>query len=315
MTVKNVKISNFKLSTFKNLMEQSLMVDNQLMFNFNSEMIKACSFSSTRTFIKLWNIPLKNLIIIPDQITSVDDVILPAKKETIVESFEEFDFYILRGDLFKKFLSVYNDDSIDLEFTLMEINGKLRGTSIILTGYGSSNTLLKTTFTLTSEDMISNKIDDYGSIIKECTPTKGAFEFILSSKQIQEIKRLIKNLHKSIPNNSAFLSFNIDVDNNKIVVNDKVFVLDITVDPELQKEIKFPNKSFTFNILKSDFVITGNHDYTFYVLDEEKKVILGARYAGAIVWGLCTKIEETAMQLDDASMDATIDNLDISEYL
>lgn len=312
MQTETVVFKNFRLNVFKNLMEQSLMVTNQLMINLNKDIMKACSYSSTNTFIKLWAINLNNLIIKPDTdgIIDFDNTI---KEEEL--KFPEFDFYILRGDLFKKFLTVFNFDTVDIEFTLELINNKYQATTLIVSGEGTDQTMLKTTFSLTTEELISNKIEDYSAIIKELTPSKKCFEFILSSKQVQEIKRLIKNLHKSNSNNSAYLTFTVDTENKKIIVNDKVFVLNIILSNELQNELKFPEESFNFNILKSDFIMTGNHDFTFYVNSEETKIILGARYMGALIWGLTTKIEISNININEAALDASIDALNIEEYM
>lgn len=309
-----VYIKNFRLNVFKNLLDQSLMTNNQLMLNVSPTMFKSASFSVTSTFIKLWSIPLKGLVIEPenennDGVINFDE---PKPKEEL--KFESFDCYIFKGDLFKKFLSVYESDEIDLEFTTNEINGKQQATKITLIGSGTDQTILQTTFMPTTEEFISNKISDYNEIIKHCTPDKSMFTFIFSSKQIQEIKRLIKNLHKSMSDNSAFLTFFIDSENKKITINDKVFVLDIKLSPELQEKLSFPEKSFSFNILKTDFVVTGNHDFTFYVAENDPRIILGARYSGSIIWGTSTKIETTNLNISEAALDATIDNLDLTEY-
>ncbi|MCK9415717.1 hypothetical protein M0Q97_03540 [Candidatus Dojkabacteria bacterium] len=309
----NIIIKNFRLNVFKNLLEQSLMTNNQLMLNISPTMFKSASFSITNTFIKLWSIPLKGLIIEPEDESSDGVINFDEPKQKEEFKFESFDCYIFKGDLFKKFLSVYESDEIDLEFVTQEINGKQQAIKITLIGNGSE-TILKTTFLPTTEEFISNKISDYNEIIKHCTPDKSMFTFIFSSKQIQEIKRLIKNLHKSMSDNSAFLTFMIDSENKKIIINDKVFVLDIKLSPELQTKLLFPEKSFSFNILKSDFVITGNHDFTFYVAENDPRIILGARYGGSIIWGTSTKIETNNLNINDAALDATIDNLNLEEY-
>jgi len=311
------KISNFKLNIFRNLLEQSLIVDNQLMLEFNTEMIKSCSFSNTKSLIKLWTIPLKSLIVLPDNIN--DDLTLDLNDETPendIYDFPEFNFYILRGDLFKKFLSVHNTDMVDIEFSLRKINDKYYGSNLIITGKSENNSPLITSFILTTEELLTNKIEDYSQIIKECTPTKGMFEFILLDNQIQEVKRLIKNLHKSSPENTSFLTFKIDSDNKKIIVNDKVFSIEFLISTEIQKEIKFPKEGFEFKMLKSDFIVTGNHTFSFYTDKLSEKVLLGAKYSDAIIWCLATKVNESSLNLDSKidDLDSTLDNLDVSEY-
>lgn len=309
-----IQLKNFRLNVFKNLMEQALIVSNQLIFKVSKDMIKSCSFSETKSFMKLWMIPFKSLIVSPEKpdVESLDDV----EEEQIID-FPEFDMYILKGELFKKFLSVHTSDTVDLIFNLQQNNeGKWQAANLVITGKSEGSNTLTTNFILTTEDLISNKIDDYSDIIKECTPNQSMFEFVLSDKQIQEIKRLIKKLHKSSADNTAYLTFTVDSENRKITVNDKVFTVDFYIDEEIQKNIEFPEKSFKFNILKSDFIIAGNQTFSIYTEENEQKVIFGARYAGSIIWCLTTKIASgSELNLDASIVDSTIDELDIDDYL
>jgi len=311
--ITKIKISNFNLNVFRKLLEQSLIVDNQLMLEFSSEIIKSCSFSNTKSFMKLWTIPLNNLIITNEK-DSIELDEITTKKEIL--NFPTFNFYILKGDLFRKYLSVHNTDTVDLEFVLHydKDTCKYQAANITISGKSENNSPLITNFTLTTEELISNKITDYVQIINECTPTKDMFEFILTDIQIQEIKRLIKKLHKSSSDNTAFLTFTVDSEKNKITVNDKVFTIDFLI----SKENLVNKVNFKFNILKSDFIITGNHSFSIYTNEVEEKVILGANYAGCIIWCLLGKINENSMHFDDsimdANMDKNIDSLDLSEY-
>ncbi len=309
----SIKISNFKLNVFRNLLEQSLITNNQLMLEFSSEMIKSCSFSNTKSFMKLWTIPLNNLIIADEKDENILSIV-PKEKEVL--KFPDFNFYILKGDLFRKYLSVHNTDTVDLEFILHYINGKYYAANITISGKSENNSPLTTNFTLTTEELITNKIDDYSEILRECTPSKEMFEFVLSDGQIQEVKRLIKKLHKSTSNNTAFLTFSIDIVNKKVTVNDRVFTIDFSIIDETKSN--FPKSNFQFNILKSDFIITGNHSFSFFTNDSEAKVILGTNYASSIIWCLLAKINENTMNFDesiiDANIEANIDALDLSEY-
>jgi len=303
----NIKISNFKLNVFRNLLEESLIVNNQLMLEFSSSMIKSCTFSSTKSFIKLWTIPLDTLI-------QQDSNELELTSKLIKHNFPTFNFYILKGDLFNKYLSVHNSDTVDLEFVLQKTkDNKYQAESILISSKDNMSSGLKTSFILTTEELISNKIDDYADVISECTPSKSMFEFILSNKQIQEIKRLIKNLHKSLPDNQSFLTFTIDIDNSKIVVNDKVFTIDFPLLLNQDKKIDVTN--MTFNILKSDFVMTGNHNFSIYTDNKEQKVILGTNFAGSIIWCLSSKIREDSISIDNSIMDSTLDQFELNEYL
>lgn len=314
MSQQIVKISNFKLNIFRNLLEQSLMVNNQLMLEIGPDMIKSCSFSMTKSFVKLWTIPLGNLIAKPD--VSENELKLEGVVEDTQElNFETFNFYILKGDLFKKYLSVHNADMVNLEFIIEENNGKYQAAQIIIHGTAETNSPLVTSFTLTTEDLISNKIDDYSEVIKQCTPSPDMFEFILANEHIQEIKRLIKNLHKSSADNTSFLTFMVDAEKQKIVVNDKVFTIDFSIPEELKESDKFPKESFKFNILKSDFMMTGNHIFSVFTNNREEKVILGANYAGSIIWCLSSKINESNLDSNNNVEEVTMDSLNLDEYL
>lgn len=303
-----IKISNFKLNVFRNLMEQSLIVDNQLMFEFSTDFVRSCSFSATKSFMKLWTSQLINFIQKSEDSEELQEI----------PSFDPFNMYILKGDLFKKFLSVHTSDTVDLIFTIVESeNKKNQAAAITIIGQSEGSNKLRTTFTLTTEELISNKIDDYAAVIKECTPSNDMCEFVLSDNQIQEIKRLIKKLHKSSADNTAYLSFKLDVENKKVVVNDKVFIVEFDINSETEKKLLFPEKSFSFNILKSDFIITGNQTFTIFTNEQEQKVILGARHAGAIIWCLSSKIEESNdLPFDSSVVDSTIDSIDnLDDYL
>lgn len=313
MEIKSIKITNFKLNVFRNLLEQSLIVDTQLMFEISKSMIRSCSTSTTKSFVKLLITPMTTLIVKPEKEETAELFPTPVIEQK-EEDFPKFNMYILKGDLFKKFLSVHTSDTVDLEFSIKLENNKWQATNLIITGKSEGANDLTTNFVLTTEELISNQIDDYSDIIKLCTPTEDMYEFVLSDTQIQEVKRLIKKLHKSSADNTAYLTFTIDAENKKIIVNDKVFSIEFDVAPEFID--KFPNESFKFNILKSDFIITGNQTFSIYTNNNDNKIIFGARYAGSIIWCLSSKITEISeLNLDSSITDSTLDALDMSEYI
>lgn len=315
-----IKIPNFKISVFKNLIAQSLMVNPQLMLEFSPDMIKSCSFTITKSLMKLWTTPLGNLIHVEEPAESLDDLDL-TKQLNVAETPEQakldfpvFNFYILKGDLFSRYISVHNSDTVDLEFILHKTpEGKYQAANITITGLSETSSALKTTFILTTENLISNKIDDYSLIIKHCTPSPDMFEFVLTNHQIQEVKRLIKNLHKSTPGNTAYFTITVNVEKQIITINDKAFTIDFVISQSNQNTL--PEKSFSFNILKSDFIMTGNHTFSIYTNETDQKIILGTTHANAIIWCLSSKLVESNNNFDDSIMDSTIDDLDIDEYV
>lgn len=308
-----VVISNFKLNIFRNLLKQSLMVDTQLVLEFSPEMIKSCSFSPSKSFMKLWTVQLKTLIesAIKEDENQLEMFEQQQKEQPL--KFPNFNFYILKGDAFNQYLSVHSSELVDLEFTLHETNGKWQASVVKITGKTENKSPLITTFILTTEELISNKIDDYAVIIKECTPSQNMCEIILLDNQIQEIKRLVKKLHKSISDNNAYLSFMIDIEKKIINVSDKAFSVDFDIQKDLNV-LNLPENNISFNILKSDFVMTGNHTFSIFTNNNEAKVIFTAKYANALICCLSSKITQVS-DFDSAINDATIDSLDISEYI
>lgn len=297
MTQKIFKIENFKLSAFRSLIAQSLIVNKQLMLEFGSDFIRSCSYTATNSCLKLWVCPTKDLIHSSE-----------AELEEPKLNIPTFDMFILRGDSFSKFLTVYNCDTIDIEFTLVPStkSSKMVASSMKFIGKIDSGNELVTEFRMTTEEMITNRIDDYQKVIEHCTPTSDMHSVALSDSQIQEIKRLIKKLHKSNSENTSYLTFTVKPTEHSIVVNDSVFRISF----DIPEELRFDSEEFSFNILKSDFIISGNQAFTIYTNATDKRVIFGANHVNAIIWCMLTKVSE----VDDftASIsESTLDELDL----
>lgn len=308
-----VRISNFKLNVFSALLKQSLIVTNQLTLEFTPEIIKSCSFSMTKSLIKIWSIPLNSLL--NSQSSDELEILDAPVKEPKKMVFPSFDFYVLKGDLFHGYLAVHNSDTVDLEFTLNKINGKYQASEIKIIGQSTTNFPLTTTFSLTTEELITNKVEDYSLILSECTPTKEMIEFVLEDSQIREIKRLIKSLHKSVSNNTSFLTFVIDGIKNNVSVKDKVFVVNFPLNVMKNSEA-IKGKVITFNILKSDFGMFGNHTFSIFTDESTIKVIFGGNFANSVIWCLTSKVTENTISLqDNDDIEQSISDLDIAEYL
>lgn len=316
----SIQIKNFNLSLFGNLLNQALTVTPQLMLEFNNNMLKSCSFSQTKSLIKLWTIPTENLIIQNKEQNDIDINDISSLVETKLEipQIPDFNFYILRGDLFKNYMSVFSITTpVDLTFNLVEIENKLQASSIIIKGKSESGAPLETEFLLTTEELITNKISDYQEILKECTPNKEMFEFVLNNKQIIEIRSLVKKLHKSSVDNTAFLSFNIS--GNKINIKDKVFSLEF--DNDISRNIynkQLIDDNISFNILKSDFSLIGDHTFSIFTNNETQKVIFGSTYSKSIIWCMSTKVGENHQNhqnTNDDFDDDVVDSLQLSQYL
>lgn len=297
-----VKIPQVNLKLFSKLLDQSLVVNNQLMLEFDNDMIKSCSFSSTRSLIKLWTIKTSDFV----------------AEDVKIESFEKFNFYILNGSMFKKELSAHTGKTVDIEFRISFIDGKYQAKVITIIGtlLGSQ---FKTNFELTTGSMISDSVSDYSEIISACTPSDDMFEIIISSEQTTEIKKQIKNLHKTIANNTSYLSFSYKSVDKTLGIKDKVFDIEGLPMPEGFDEIvdNKPKIDFNYDILKSDFVKLGNHTFSVFTNLETEKVIHVAKFGKSLISAIITKIDSSGENVVncDADLDSiNIDDLDLSEY-
>lgn len=314
---KTIKINNFNLGLFTNLLEESLKVTPQLMLEFRDNMVKSCSFSLTKTLIKLWTSPISKFI----QTKNTDDLdgsntalALDAVPFTLDEN---FNFYVLKGDIFLKYLGVFDKHSVNIEIFLEMIEGKYQAKAIKIFGKSTAGSLLQTQFELTTDEFLTNKISDYSAILVECTPSEDMFEFILNSKQISEIKSLIKALHKSAVDNTAFLTFKIT--KNKIEILDKVFRVEFVVDNSTQMKNEMlnwkENDALEFLILKSNFLLIGEHNFTIFTNNNTPKVIFGTKYLDSIIWCMIMKHDNSVKNINDSHSFEEIDELNINEYI
>lgn len=309
-----VKIHNFNLNIFRQLLKQTLMVNNQIMIEFGSEFIRSCALSPQKVFMKVWTIPTASFIGSKDEVDENGVLDLDKEEEQVDLSYlPVFNFYVLKGDLFKNYLSVHNTDLVDLEFTLEEGTDKrMQATTITITGKSENNNSLVTKFTLTTEDLITSRVEDYGQLIRECTPSDDMYDIIIDNTQMQEIKRLVKNLHKSSIDNSSYMTFTIK--GKELKINDKVFNVKFELKSSDPSKIDL-EKEYVFNILKSDFIMAGEHTFNVYTNDEAQKVTFGTKFAGALIWCISTKITEGSALDNDANFGDILDLDDIgNEY-
>lgn len=312
-TTKQVKLKNVDLNVLNNLILQSLEVSNQLMFEFTPEILKSVSFSSTETFIKLWAINIPDLIR-TRRIMSEDEEITEELdfeptttilEESIKEFTETFNFYLLKGDSFKNFLSVFAGETIDIDFNLIEgSDGKLQTHSITVYGKTEFDRELQAKLNMTTEEMITNKVSDYSQILQMCKPSESMSEITMTLNSLKELKKIISNTNKSHSNNSSFVSFKLE--DNKLRIYDKVF--DIVFDDLIINNFR----EFEFNILKSDFKLIGNHSYKIYSNEDDSKIHFGTQYGKAIIWCLSTKPISTNDIMSDNT--DTLSSDDLSNY-
>ena len=291
-------INNFNLSLLKRLLKQSLIVNEQIMIEISDLMMKSVSFSGTKSLIKIWQLPIESFVDIEAE-SEVD-------KSTYIQNYDgKFNLYILKGSLFLKYLDVFSMKN-PCKLTINIDKNTNQATQLTIEGSSENGSKIKTNFVLTTEEMIVDKVEDYNFILKQCTPEKSYKQFSITEKQLTELKSLIKKLHKSIVNNSNYITFSFD-DNGNLNVFDKAFNIELEYD---SKDVK----NLEFKILKTDLLMFGEHSFVFYTDNNTPKVILGTNYGPAVVWCTSVKVLEdvTTDEIDDINDIA--DSLDLEEY-
>lgn len=300
-----LEIDNFDILLFKKIIKQSLFVSNELILEFNNDSVKSCSFSKTKSLIKLWGTPYTTFIKCDEN--SLDLLEDPKNNiKFIGEEFDLFNFYVLKGEYLLKFLDVF---SINHHSKLRIYHTDGKASHIEIFGYTANDSKIKSKFDLTTEEFITNKVSDFKQILREVTPTKDLHEIKINQNTIFEIKSLIKNLHKSMVNNTTFITFTFD-DNGKLSINDKVFNLDVVY------ESTEPVPNFSFNMLKSDFMLIGEHNFSIFTNENSPKIIFNALFNNIIISCMSTKIADDINNDDfDANdIDSFSDNLNLEEY-
>lgn len=271
--METITLNNFKLNVFRSIMEQSLIVSKQLMFQIDPVMSKTCGFSPTKSLIKLVTIPTERL---------VDGAFTP---------FEKFDFSIFRGDVFKKYLSVYKDDTVDITFMVDAIGDKQKRQAIQIKIVNKTG--LETIYATTTEGLMSDSVSDYNTLIDKVTPKPTMSEFIVQNADMADIRNLISTLHTADPKNIIYLCFEYNNETKQLTTKDSVFKQ--VVQHTLAKPA---TGNMLFNIMKSDYIRLGNHTHSIYVDQTSKEIILIAPYNGALISSLITKVDEGAASMD-----------------
>lgn len=302
-------INNFNLSTLKRLLKQSLIVNEQIMMEIDDTMIKSVSFSSTKSLIKIWQTPIEAFVTTNDENPELlEDNEIVDKSSYIMSLDGKFNLYILKGSLFLKYLDVFSMKT-PCKLTIDVDTNSHQATQLVIEGLSESGSKIKTKFILTTETMIVDKVEDYGFILKQCSPEETFSKFSIGEKQLVEIKNLIKKLHKSIVNNSSYVTFNFD-DNGILTVSDKAFNIEVNYETSDDSRLK----GFEFNLLKNDLVMLGEHSFVVYTDKNSPKVIFGTNYGEAIVWCMSVKVSEDINTDEISDINDIADNLNLEEY-
>lgn len=295
-----VKIENFNIAAFRGFLDQNLMVNNEVIINFDKEMIKSVAITSSETCMKLWTVFMEGMLIsAEDNQTIMDFDIEPEKPK--VDNFDPFNVYVLKGDSFKRYLSVYAPKPVTLEFNVVDSD------AADLTIYGESvaGTQLESKFILTESSYIKSQFSDYAAIIKAMSPTPDMKEIILSNDQIQEVKRLTKTLQKSDPRNTSYLTFEIIAEKKIVNIFDKVFK--VTFPLSAIEGIMNPERDLSFKVLKADFMVIGNHTFSIYVKEgSEEGVILNTKYKNSLIAAILQQVS-SVNNTDELTTEGDID--------
>ena len=289
-----IKFDNFDLKFFKNLLEQNLLLDNSITILFKPDMVVSAAFTSSKSAMKIWTAPILNFIktdIDPEQLS----LNLGDCESTEPFTFKPFNLYVFKGDIFKRYISVFNNDPVKIEIKVNRSNNVASSMNIEGTSFGGSS--LSTNFILSSDEMIMNKVENYERAIDSVAPKDGMQEFILAINDVTEVKKLIKELHKSDPENTSFITFQCDPKKRIINVKDKVFDVKFDMVNSIDTDHNITDVA-TFDILKSDFIVAGNHTFSFYHSPEEFFIILSTVYNKCVISCLISKTTKNADELE-----------------
>lgn len=314
MTTEKIKFNNFNIKLFSSLLNQNLAVDPQITIKFTPDFVKSTSISISATLVKMWTVKTSSFITLP----KVDADIIDLDEENNqpdVPKFEPFNFYVFLGQTFKNYLSVYGSDTVNL---IIDVDRDTNNATLLtIEGQSVAGTNLKTQYILSSDDIITYKNQDYESLNAKMQRTDNMINFTLSGEQVKEINMMIKKLHKVDPKNCTYLKFNVKNSEKSIVISDKVF----DIKYPFVTETELTNvKDFSFNLLKSDFIVTGNHTYNFSIEpegDDKSVVLLESVYKNCVIFCMVTKAKDISKNVDsnmDTVDEPDFDTVDIDEY-
>jgi uncharacterized UPF0146 family protein len=313
------------------------MVENQLVINFSDGMIRSTSMTVSHSLMKFWTAPISAFItseteldrkkaatkveqpIINFDDDPIEDTIPETEEDTTdidakFKEVEAFDFYVSKGDVFRRFLSVFGSDSVNVTIDIDRT--KNVATDIIIEGQSVNGTNLTSKFNLSSEDIIMNKVSDYSKVIEELTPKPDMQQFLISVEETKEIKFLIKQLHNTNVQNTTYIKFYINAAEQYVELSDEVFKLRYSL--RKNEDIPLPTKDMTFNLFKTDLIAAGTHSFVFFSTDQKDDfVITNTHYKKCLISTIMSKSYEkntdnNLVSTDIANADFDLDNM--SEY-
>ena len=285
--IKQIEIKGFNLPKLKTYIKQNLALDRKIIMNFSNEFIRSYALSASQTMMKLWMAPTKELINIPEPELFDDE-----KKEVkpIIE--DTFTLFVMRGDSFIKYISIFAEEDVDIKFWISQNNNQYYvAHRIVISGKTKTGNYLSISID-TTDDENSNYQQDYEKLIGMITPPESYDSFTLSSDSVVEIQTTVKNLHKAIPDNTSYISFQYSKENEELTISDKVFKLSYFLGASEEENAHLPSNDMEFAILKSDFVNVGNQPITMYADSSNKYVIANTNFKHSII-GMCLSKVDT----------------------
>ena len=258
--MQQIIIKKFNLSLFKSLVFESLETHNNLMLEIDKDLIRSLSLSGTTSLMKICYTKFADF-----------DKDYDAER---YKNMELFNLYVLKGDNFKKYLELYSVLSdVELKFNLQNSelsDARKIATHISIKGITTLGTTLDVTFNLTTEELMTNQVEDYSTVIDKLKVDTGIeSQFSLNKSKYSETKDIIKKLHSTVSNNSNFVEFAIN--NTSVKIKDKVFDLEFK---DCIVNYVDDSETIDFKILKSDFNILGKHNWQIFTNNTNDKIVL-----------------------------------------
>lgn len=274
----------FDLGFFASLIDQNLMANNSIKVRFTEKTVKSIALTSSRSFVKLWEINTENLIC--PNTESVEEINDDGTIGVHVPKFECFDMFVLKGDVFKRFLNVFNQNPVDLLVDVDE--NESIANRIVITGETKFDTPIKCSYTLSSAEAMGEGPSDYSVVEKFFTVKDSVKSFMILKDEMDQVKNLIQTLHKTNSENTSYVTVNVDVERSIIRVFDKVFDIKFPLVKTEDQISNLPDKSFDFRILKSDFIVAGKHTYNLYFdQSDDDKIVMKALFPKKNLQILC----------------------------
>lgn len=318
--IKKFKITNVNLRKFELLLNEALKVNNIVILEFDHNFIKNVSISTNKNLIKLFSVDINKISHEKkddDKPVNILDLgqVQPTESNNNIDC--KFDFYFMRGEIFKNNFGVFDKMTKPVELTFECIEdvetGRTRARNLTISGTSKFGSAIEVNIQLTDNDDFNESVNEYGDLLARATPAEDSYIFNIEPKVFSEVTELIKELNKNISNT---LYINITIDKNHLTINNKIFRVEYTLD----KPIDNPDGSpVNIKVSNEDWnKLTGSEAISVHVDKDpiNNKLIFITKYLDAIYWSMMMKVIDNSdvMSTDDESDEAILESLDVSGY-